>query len=79
MTCTVLMMSNLSSGSAEELETAHPLFKAMTEEVYSRNFARDEVRDRVIPAYMGLIRQIDDQLGQLFARSCRTGASMRTR
>jgi len=32
----------------------------------SRNFSRDEVRDRVIPAYMGLVKQIDDQLGLLF-------------
>lgn len=53
--------------SDEELEAAHPLFKAMTEEVYSRNFARDEVREKVIPAYMGLIKQIDDQLGRLFS------------
>ncbi|TBX15057.1 sulfatase-like hydrolase/transferase [Nioella sediminis] len=53
--------------SSQELENAHPLFKAITEEVYSRNFSRDEVREKVIPAYMGLIKQIDDQLGQLFA------------
>ncbi|WP_306046610.1 sulfatase-like hydrolase/transferase [Nioella sp. MMSF_3534] len=53
--------------SEAELENAHPLFKAITEEVYSRNFSRDEVREKVIPAYMGLIKQIDDQLGQLFA------------
>ena len=33
----------------------------------SRTFARDEVRDEVIPVYMGLIKQIDDQLGLLFA------------
>ena len=29
-------------------------------------FSRDEVRDEVIPVYMGLIKQIDDQLGVLF-------------
>ena len=28
--------------------------------------ARDEVREKVIPVYMGLIKQIDDQLGVLF-------------
>ena len=32
---------------------------------YSRNMARDEVREKVIPAYMGLIKQIDDQMGVL--------------
>jgi arylsulfatase A-like enzyme len=29
-------------------------------------FSRDEVRAEVIPVYMGLIKQIDDQLGRLF-------------
>jgi arylsulfatase A-like enzyme len=32
----------------------------------SRSFAREEVRREVIPVYMGLIKQIDDQLGALF-------------
>jgi arylsulfatase A-like enzyme len=31
----------------------------------SQAFSRDEVRRRVIPAYMGLIKQIDDQIGVL--------------
>ena len=33
----------------------------------SRTFSRDGVRDAVMPGYMGLIKQIDDQLGRLFA------------
>ena len=32
----------------------------------SQTFAREEVREEVIPVYMGLIKQIDDQLGRLF-------------
>ena len=32
----------------------------------AQTFARDEVREEVIPVYMGLIKQIDDQLGRLF-------------
>ena len=32
---------------------------------YSENFSRDEVRERVIPTYMGLVRQIDDHLGRV--------------
>ena len=32
----------------------------------SSAFAREEVRAEVIPVYMGLIKQIDDQLGVLF-------------
>jgi arylsulfatase A-like enzyme len=31
----------------------------------SRTFVRDEVRDEVVPVYMGLIKQIDDQMGVL--------------
>ena len=30
-----------------------------------RWLARDEAREKVIPTYMGLIRQIDDQMGVL--------------
>ncbi|MDE2364185.1 MAG: alkaline phosphatase family protein [Hyphomicrobiales bacterium] len=45
----------------------HPVYRAFMDLRVSRNFARDEVRQRVIPAYMGLIKQIDDQLGLLFA------------
>lgn len=50
-----------------ELETDHPVFKAFLESRICRTFARDEVRERVIPAYMGLIKQIDDQMGRLFS------------
>ena len=32
----------------------------------SHAFARDEVRHEVVPVYMGLIKQIDDQMGVLF-------------
>lgn len=48
-----------------EIEEAHPLYAAFMKERYSRNFSRDEVRERVVPAYMGLIKQIDDQIGLL--------------
>ena len=33
----------------------------------SQVFSRDGVRDHVLPAYMGLIKQIDDQMGLLMA------------
>src|ERR1700744_6302426 len=32
---------------------------------YSKNMSRDEARAKVIPTYMGLITQIDDQMGVL--------------
>jgi arylsulfatase A-like enzyme len=44
----------------------------------SLNFARDEVRELVIPAYMGLIRQIDDHLARLW-RFMEDGVCSRTR
>ncbi len=52
--------------SKRELDDPHPVYRAFMEQEYSENFARDDVRERVIPVYMGLIRQIDDQLGRLF-------------
>ncbi len=33
----------------------------------AKTFRSNQVRERVIPVYMGLVRQIDDQLGCLFA------------
>src|SRR4029079_10412719 len=51
--------------SEKERQEAHPVFAAYMDMRYSRNMARDEARERVIPAYMGLIRQIDDQMGVL--------------
>lgn len=64
--------------SEAERQQAHPIHAAFMAETYSRNFSRDEVRERVIPAYMGLIRQIDDQLGLLFDFLDRKGLTDRT-
>ncbi|MGI9301767.1 MAG: sulfatase-like hydrolase/transferase, partial [Gammaproteobacteria bacterium] len=49
----------------DERRDAHPVYAAFAQQDYSRNFARDEVRERVIPVYMGLIKQIDDHIGRL--------------
>jgi arylsulfatase A-like enzyme len=51
--------------SERERQNPHPVFGAYMDMRYSRNMARDEARQRVIPTYMGLITQIDDQLGVL--------------
>src|SRR5258707_11868924 len=51
--------------SAKERQEAHPVFAAYMDMRYSRNMSRDEAREKVIPAYMGLITQIDDQIGVL--------------
>ena len=52
--------------SEAELEDPNPLAKLFQERVGARTFSKDEARETVIPAYMGLIKQIDDQLGILF-------------
>ena len=53
--------------SDAERETDHPVFGAFVRSRICRAFAADRARERVIPAYMGLVKQIDDQLGRLFA------------
>jgi arylsulfatase A-like enzyme len=52
--------------SEAEREQAHPVFAEFMKRRVSRNFSRDDVRNKVIPTYMGLIKQIDDQMGRLF-------------
>ncbi|MCY4066493.1 MAG: sulfatase-like hydrolase/transferase, partial [Rhodospirillaceae bacterium] len=59
--------------SARERQTSHPVYAAFQQHVDSPNFSRDEVRETVIPTYMGLVRQIDDHLGKLFGWMERAG------
>ncbi|WP_436399027.1 sulfatase-like hydrolase/transferase [Roseobacter sp. S98] len=56
-----------------ELEDPNPVFAAFTGGRIGRSFSRDEVRSKVIPAYMGLIAQCDDQMGRLFGHLEKTG------
>lgn len=55
--------------NATETEKAnlHPVVEAFMGHDESVNFSREECRERVIPAYMGLITQLDDHLARLFA------------
>ncbi len=59
--------------SEGERQEAHPIFKAFMDTKVGETFSRQEVRDAVIPAYMGLIKQADDQMGRLFAWLTETG------
>jgi arylsulfatase A-like enzyme len=52
--------------SDDERADPHPVFREFMQHRVSRVFSRDEVRDEVVPVYMGLIKQIDDQIGVLF-------------
>lgn len=49
-----------------ERANPHPVHAAFMAHEDSVTFARDETRRAVLPAYMGLIREIDDWLGKLF-------------
>lgn len=51
--------------SRSEIEDPHPVIKAFRQAEYSQNYARQQVREVVIPAYMGLVKQIDDHIGNL--------------
>lgn len=48
-----------------ERENPHPVFGAYMENKIATAFQDEEVRQKVIPAYLGLIKQCDDQLGVL--------------
>lgn len=48
-----------------ELDDPHPVLGAYHDTKVAQAFQRDDVRQKVIPAYMGLIKQCDDQLGRL--------------
>ncbi|GAA4220632.1 arylsulfatase A-like enzyme [Sagittula marina] len=49
-----------------ERDTDHPVFRGFQQSVIGKAFSRDDVRDKVLGAYMGLIKQCDDQMGVLF-------------
>ena len=49
-----------------EKQNTHPVYDQFLNNAVGKMFHKDEVRDVVIPAYMGLIKQCDDQMGRLF-------------
>lgn len=51
----------------QERTDPHPVFGAFMQERVSEAFTNDTTRTKVIGAYMGLIKQIDDQMGELMA------------
>jgi arylsulfatase A-like enzyme len=52
--------------SDEEYQNAHPVLRAFMDNPIGKSFSKDHVREAVIPAYMGLIKLVDDQMGVLF-------------
>ncbi|MCR8722834.1 alkaline phosphatase family protein [Frigidibacter sp. ROC022] len=61
-----------------ERENPHPVYDAFMSGQIGQAFSRDEVRETVIPAYMGLIAQCDDQLGRLLDWLEETGRAEQT-
>jgi arylsulfatase A-like enzyme len=59
--------------SEVEREDPHPVFGAYMSNKIAAAFQKEEVRQKVIPAYMGLIKQCDDQLGRLLDHLEATG------
>jgi arylsulfatase A-like enzyme len=56
-----------------EQEDPQPVYGAYMANKIAAAFQRDDVRQKVIPAYMGLIKQCDDQLGRLLEHLEATG------
>ena len=59
--------------SSVEQDDPHPVFGAYMGNKIAQAFQKDEVRQKVIPAYMGLIKQCDDQLGRILDYLDETG------
>lgn len=59
--------------SAAEKDDPHPVFAGFMNGTIGSAFHRDEVREAVIPAYMGLIKQCDDEFGRLLDYLEQTG------
>ncbi|CUH44560.1 sulfatase-like hydrolase/transferase [Ruegeria atlantica] len=49
-----------------ELHNPHPVYEQFMQNEIGQTFSKPGVREKVIPAYMGLIKQADDQMGRLF-------------
>ena len=56
-----------------ELDDPQPVYGSYQKNKIAQAFQRDDVRDKVIPAYMGLIKQCDDELGRILDHLDETG------
>ncbi len=59
--------------SEDEKRDTHPVYEGFMNGLVGQAFSKDDVRAKVIPAYMGLIKQCDDQLGLLLDHLEATG------
>ena len=56
-----------------ELNNPHPVYEAFSKMDAAQAFARDDVRETVVPTYMGLVKQIDDHVGRVLDMLEETG------
>jgi len=64
--------------SERERQNANPVYAAFMQHDVAQAFSRDEVRSCVLAGYMGLVKQIDDHMGRLFAFLEETGRARDT-
>jgi arylsulfatase A-like enzyme len=64
--------------SEEERKDPNPVYSAFMNMEVSESFSDDKIRETVLPAYMGLVKQIDDNLGRLFDHLEATGKADET-
>ena len=58
--------ADLPAVNRRDDEHSHPLMQTWAETRICKSFSRNTVRDIVAPVYMGLIKELDDNLGRLF-------------
>ena len=64
--------------SEDQRNNGHPVFKTMMKSKVATAFSDDETRNKVLRAYMGLVKQIDDQIGVLLDWLEKTGRLQET-
>lgn len=52
--------------SEKERENPHPIYREFMKLGVAKVFSDDAKRNHVMPAYLGLVKQLDDELGRLF-------------
>ena len=63
---------------AERVQPHHPVYAGFLQYSQGEGFGREEIRQTVIPAYMGLVKQIDDHMGRLLDWLRQTGLLEKT-
>ncbi|MBT5264440.1 MAG: alkaline phosphatase family protein [Rhodospirillaceae bacterium] len=59
--------------SEAERADPHPVYAAFMRHRDSQLFGREDARETILPAYMGLVKQIDDEIGRLMHQLDRLG------